>query len=162
GPDVVDVDRQFLAGRGKEAGEEHVRAPRELKDDLTAFGHRDVDADGTFVAVERLPHGSETVGAGRHTRRGQAPDRVASVRVLDLDDLRAPLAQHCAGGWHHAVLRDFQNSDSLEDLRHSLSPFPDDPRRADAAMRRWLQIKSKPATFPREAPSARTGPARGP
>ena len=59
---------------------------------------------------------------GIEARGDQAAHRVAAHRVLDLDDVGAPVAEHGAGRRHEAPVGDLDQSDTVEDLHALLTP----------------------------------------
>src|SRR5262249_14809011 len=112
--DVFHVDAQALARARQEVGEEHVAAVREPVEELAARRLADVDPDAALAAVALLHHEVDTALGKAEARGGEAALRVAVHRVLDLDHLGAPVAEHRTGRGHEPPLRHLEHLDSSE------------------------------------------------
>src|SRR5262249_34057339 len=93
GAHVVPRDAQTLPGVVEKAGEEDVGAGDEAVEQGATLRLPEVDADAALVAPEMLDEEVAPRGARNQSRRDEPADRVAEAGVLDLHDLRAPVAE---------------------------------------------------------------------
>ena len=105
--DVVNVDPKALTRSWAEAGEKDVSVLHHLRQEVPAFVCGEIDRHRSFAAIGRL---EERVHPAVHVVKAdghEPPVRVTGDRMLDLDDLRAPLGQDRALHRHEDVRRDF-------------------------------------------------------
>ena len=81
-------------------------------------GVPEIDADAALVAAEMLDEEVAARRAGDQARGDEAADRVAEARVLDLDDLGAPVAQHGGRRGHEAPVGDLDHPHAGEHVGH--------------------------------------------
>ena len=109
---------QAAAGVGKEVREEHVRVLAELHEHRVGCGILECQPDAPLAAVGVLHDGSEGafVGLGSHPSLS-----VTRYRVLDLDDVGAPVGQHGPSGRSEGELGYLHHLDALHRLIHGLT-----------------------------------------
>ena len=111
-------ETQPLARVVEEAGEEDVGACDEAVQQLPAGGFGEVQTDAALVAPELL---DDEVPAGRSRDEpagDESPDRIAEARVLHLDHLGTPVAEHRPCRRHEAPLGHLEHADTVENARH--------------------------------------------
>ena len=107
--------REPLARVGEEVREEDVRALDQAVEQGAAVVGREVDPDAPLVAPDLLDDEVPPRGAGDEAAGDQAADRIAEARMLDLDDLGAPVAERGAGRRDETPVRDL---DDLHVVQH--------------------------------------------
>ena len=123
GADVLDVEFHLLALRRQIVGEKYIGGLGNLVDQLDTIGRGDIDADAALAAIRVLDHGMAHRVDLHAADVDEAALRVAAHRMLDLDDVRAPVGQDRAGGGHEGVLRHLEHPHALHHLRHQELPF---------------------------------------
>ncbi|RYY34369.1 hypothetical protein EON62_03365, partial [archaeon] len=120
-PDLGVILRDAASGHGVQSvvldGE--VIAIDRDKDQLLPFRRGDVDADAALAAVG-MRH--QRVALGIDPLAGDVDHpalRVAAHRMLDLDDVGAPVRKDGAGCWHEGELGDFEHPHPTHDQCHS-------------------------------------------
>ena len=120
GPDVVDVHRQLAPHLGQVVGEVDVGALDQLHERLVAIGLGEVDRDRPLAAVGLLHHEVDAaVAAGQQPRRDEPALGIAGHRVLDLDDVGAPVDQDGARRGHEHPAGQLDDLDAVEGSRHA-------------------------------------------
>ena len=122
GTDVVDVDAKARPHVGQVVGDEDVGALDQAVQQLTAAVGREVEGDRALPPVGDLEHEVHAAGAGHESRRHQTALRVAALRVLDLDDVGAPLGEHRARDRHERPRRHLDDANSGQDVLHGIPP----------------------------------------
>src|SRR5437016_4684963 len=112
------------AGVGQEVGEEHVGALDQADEERAALVGPEVDADAALVPPELLDDEVASRRPRDHAARDQAADRIAMAGVLDLDHLRAPVAERGAGRGDEAPVRDLRSEERRvgKECRYRRSP----------------------------------------
>ena len=114
--DVLDVELVLLPLRGHVVGQEHVGGLGDLVEDFLAAGCGHVDADAALAAVgmldQRVPVRIQLEAA--HV--DEAALGVAAHRVLDLDDVRAPVGEDRSGRRNERELRNLEDANALHHL----------------------------------------------
>jgi hypothetical protein len=79
----------------------------------------EVEHDAPLPAVRLLHH--EVDAAGRREEPGgdEPALRVAGHRMLDLDDVRAPVGEHGTAGRHEPPLGDLDHANAFEHAGHA-------------------------------------------
>src|SRR5438093_1533782 len=85
---------------------------------LAASGFGQVQADAALVPAELLDDEVPARRAGDQPAGDEAADRIAEARVLDLDHLRAPVAEHGPRRGHEAPLGHLEHADAVQDAGH--------------------------------------------
>ena len=156
---VVDVDAQSFPHVREVVGDEDVGGLDEPVQQLAPLVGRDVEPDGTLPAVGDLEHEVDAVAARNETRGHEAPLRVTAGRMLDLDDVGAPLREHRARDRDERPRRHLDHAGSGQHVQHS-TPKELTARRHGA--RRLLRSHSRRVQFPPErAVSAVDHPSGG-
>ena len=115
---MLDVVLEPLALRGQGVGEENIGRFRDFVQELNTLRRRDVDADTALAAVGML-HQGIAAGIELHAAHiDETPLGIAPHRVLDLDDVRAPVGQDRSRRGNERELGDLQDSYALHYLRH--------------------------------------------
>ena len=84
----------------------------------------DVDADALLAPVGVLEQHVHVAHGGHDPARGQATHGVATLGVLDLDDLGTPVGQDGRGGRHEGVLGNLEDANTFHDVcQRRLLPF---------------------------------------
>src|SRR5262249_38649031 len=78
-------------------GEEHVGRCQEPAEHAPSRGRLEVERDRALPPVGGVKTRIASTREPAYARTGQAPVGVAGLGMLDLDDIRTPLAQHAAG-----------------------------------------------------------------
>src|SRR5205823_13483019 len=147
---------------------EDIRTVREAPDDLHALRLLQIDRQALLVAVVRLEVEVRTVREVEALRAQNPAARITLAR-LDLDHLRAEVAEHHRGDRSLLPDRPIDHADALERERHA-RPIPQ-PRigrqgvrvrtgRASAGGRARDRGEGRPRRTPGGWPSARTPPPR--
>ncbi len=92
------------------------------------FVRRDVEAHASLAPVRQLGVRIHDRPAGLHV--GQAPNRIARDRMLDLDDVGPPIGEHGTGRRDEQPGRHFDDPYALQDVVHGRAypePGRDDP-----------------------------------
>ena len=92
---------------------DHVRPPRELQRDRHALGALEIHGDATLVAVDGAEGGADAVLAPQHA------EVIAHGRPLDLDHVRAEVAQHGGAVRPRDDPRQVEHPDALEHRAHA-------------------------------------------
>jgi hypothetical protein len=79
---------------GTEIRDEDVRLPHEPHDDIAPFRRLHVDRQASLVPVLELERRIDRQLERHEPERHERADRIATGRVLDLDDVGAPIAEH--------------------------------------------------------------------
>src|SRR2546422_708683 len=74
----------------------------------------EVDPDAPLVPADLLDDEVAPRGSRDEPPGDEAPDRIADTRVLDLDDLRAPVSQGSTGRGDEAPVRDLEHPDAVQ------------------------------------------------
>ena len=120
----------FLADLREVVGQEDIRRLGDLVEQLLPLGGRQIDADAALAAIGMLEQ-RVTQRIERHaTHVEEAALRIAAHRVLDLDDIRAPVGEDRPCGGHEGELGHLQHAHALHDLGHG---FPISQRRETSA-----------------------------
>jgi len=118
---MLDVELVLLPHLGKIVGQEYVGALGEFIEHGLAFFGRQVDADAALAAIGMLEQGVAQRIELDPAHVQEPALRVTAHRMLDLDDVRAPVGQDRAGSRHIGELRHFQNAHPLHHLGHKIS-----------------------------------------
>ena len=116
--DVLGLDAELAAGRRQEVGDEHVGLVHELQQDLLALGRGDVEGHGPLAAVGHLPEVRHAVDVGGHAPRRGVASGVAHHRVLDLEDVGAPVGEDRRRRRHEGVDRHLQHAHAVQRCSH--------------------------------------------
>src|SRR5439155_3340988 len=116
--EVLVGEAQPLARVVEEAGEEDVGTRDEAVEKLPAGGLGEVQADAALVPPELLDDEVPAGRAGDEPAGDEAADRIAEARVLDLEHLGAPVAEHGPCRRHEAPLGHLEHADAVENARH--------------------------------------------
>ena len=126
-PYFVEIDPQFRTRLRQVIGEKHIATPNEFFEHWTRLIERQRQSDAALAAIGRLHHGREgdSRRRGGATRHGdESPLRVPRHRVLDLDDVGAPVGQHRSRRRHERELRDLQHSHTGHRFTHLPTSVP--------------------------------------
>jgi hypothetical protein len=102
-PDIGEVDPQLTAGVGADVGHEDIGGRHQGGEHIPPGRVFEVDGHRPLASVGRLEERVHASVDVVQAVRRQAPIRIAGGRLLDLDDLRAPLAKHRPGQRHEDV-----------------------------------------------------------
>jgi hypothetical protein len=116
--DVVPHELQPFARVVEEARDHHVGPREQAVEERAAVQPREVDADAPLVAAEVLDEEVPSRRAGHEAGRDEAAHRIARARVLDLDDVGAPVAEDRRGGRNEAPVRHLDDPHAREHVPH--------------------------------------------
>jgi len=108
------AETQAVEHRRQEVGQEHVRGLDQLQQDGSPLVSLEIDGHAALVAVDHL-HGvvdRRRAGAGKD----ETAIAVATLGMLDLDDLGTPVRQQCARHRDEDPLRELDDTDTAEDV----------------------------------------------
>jgi hypothetical protein len=108
------AEAQPLDDARAEILQEHVRRLQQGAEDLLAPRLLQIQREAALVAVEGEEE--ETVGVGSISQ--DVPRRVAFVRLLDLDHVRAQPGQHLPAGRPRLIVREIDHPDACQRLTH--------------------------------------------
>ena len=83
-----------------------------------ALGGAQINRDRSLVAIVELERRTDARVGIAHRARDEAANRIAGGRVLELDDVGPPIAEHGASGGASDPHCNFYDSDSFERTVH--------------------------------------------
>src|SRR5262249_5861219 len=98
GANVLEVDVEFPAWPRQVVRQENISRPGDLVEQLLPFQQRQVDTDAALAAVRMLDARVAQRVERDATDIDEASLRIAAKRMLDLDNVRAPVGEERAGG----------------------------------------------------------------
>ena len=121
-PDPFDVDAETLARVGQQVGEKHIGGFHQAVEQLEAFWMANVDRHAPLAAVGLLHQVVHVARPGDETGADETALRVASLGVLDLQDIGTPIGQHAAGRRHERPGCELDHAYAFENRIHVRLP----------------------------------------
>jgi hypothetical protein len=117
---MLDVEFVFLARARKIIGQENVALLRQFVEQRLTVGRRDVDPDAAFAPIGMFDQGVAQRIEFNAAHIEESALGVAADRMLDFDDIGAPVREDRPCGGHECELSNLKDAQALHYVSHGV------------------------------------------